>query len=104
MKILNILIDSFEANLPFRDIGLLRTISELNPHEEGNVRRRQNRWARGSTLALKPRADVNKSKTGYQWPREKGLISSKHFLFKRKKEKALVIFKFGLKQQILKKC
>ena len=33
----------------------------------------------GSTLALKPRGDVTISpKQGYQWPHEKGLVSSKH--------------------------
>ena len=43
----------------------------------------------GSTLALKPRGDVHKSKTGYQWPNEKDLCLPKNF----KKRNSLPVFK-----------
>ena len=34
----------------------------------------------GSTLALKPRADISRNRgRGYQWPHEKGLMASKNF-------------------------
>ena len=69
--------------------GRCRTRGE----SEGSVvRRRGSTQARESTLALKPRADITRSpKQGYQWPREKDMLSYKVFKKKKKKKKKILL-------------
>ena len=48
--------------------------------------------ARGSTLALKPRADVTWSpEQGYQWPHKKGLMMSSNFSKKNFKKNSIFL-------------
>ena len=50
--------------------------------------------AKGSTLALKPRADVTRSpKQGYQWPHEKDLCPQKKIYEKNKNKKTPMVEK-----------
>ena len=64
---------------------MLTSIQSAGVTPEVNLRLTQARkHAKGSTLALKPRADVIRSpKQGYQWPHKKGLMSSKKIFLKK---------------------
>ena len=58
--------------------AMLTSIQSAGVASEVNLRITQARKQKGSTLALKPKADVTRSpKQGYQWPHEKDLCSSK---------------------------
>ena len=72
----------------------LYTVSRCCNRGESEDHTSEKACKKGSTLALKPRADVTRSpKQGYRWPHEKELGPPKNFNKKKNKEGSAISFK-----------